>query len=204
MANHSVIAVSSGRSSSRMSRWCTPAAAAAPTTLVDEDLSGALQWVDLSTPALSSVSLGTGGHCLATLVPMGEMAAMSLRILVGSGASLGTGPWCFESIDMPTGFKSATVPNDTSPAGTPGWGGPGSVTDLTDVNQSQRAIAGSWSNFSNFGLGTLLLWTMPDRHNDGSGSVLLNYNGTVPFGRPLAEGAFVFFNFVYRRDTSED
>lgn len=179
------------------------AAAAIPATA---EHSLALKWLDLSgTPwLLDDVTLGTGGFALGTFSAMGDMAALAVRIKVGAGASLGSGPWCLDASELPTGFKPVTPPNDLSPTGTPGWGGMGQIADFTDLNHNSYVIGMSMGNFTNVGAGTLVVWSLPDRHNTGSGAVMVNYGGVVPFGREPAEGTTLFSNLVYQRDTSED
>ena len=131
---------------------------------------------------------------------------MTLRIKVGAGADTGDGPWCFDSADLPAGFRSAALPSDMTTVGTSAWPGIGTVLDLTNPNVNQVAVGAAWNDWSaiSLGSGTLMVFALLDRFNDGSGAVMLNYGGVVPFGRALGEGVMLYQSMVYLRDTSGD
>lgn len=157
-----------------------------------------LQYVDLGTGDLTPVDLGTGGFAKIILSAFGDMAAGAIRIKVGAGADTGDGPWAVDGGDLPSGFQPVPSPNDMTPTGTSAWGGMGQVLDFTKVNGNAVVIGCGWSNFSNTGgSSAVLVWSLPDVHNDGSGNVLFNYGGVVPYGAPLGEGALVYSAITY-------
>lgn len=177
----------------------SPAAATAPSTIVDHDLTEAIRWIDFNdSPPIKDVDLGDG-FAKATFSAYGDMATLTLRVKVGSGGNTGQGPWAIQAADMPSGYEPAEPPNDMTDVGTSAWQGLGTVLDLTNANQSQYGFGTSWSNFSTYGLGTLMVWAFFDRHNDGSGAVMFNYGGTVPYGTALAPGALFYSTLTYLR-----
>ncbi len=171
----------------------SPASAAGATGEHDLDL----KWIDLGTGTINDVDLGTGGLAKGVFSAMGEMAAVSMRIKVGTGADLGTGPWCLQSTDMPTDYVPATPPNDITPVATTAWGGPGTMVDFGSPNVNQVAIGGGWGNWTNAGLGVLFTWSVTSGHNDGSGGVMVNFLGKVPFGAPPSADSLLYTTCIY-------
>jgi hypothetical protein len=176
----------------------TPAAATTPAT-GEFDLD--LKWgeIDVVPWILHDVDLGDGGFAKGVFSAFGDMAALSIRILVGEEADTGDGPWMLDGSTMPTGYVPATPPNDVTPAGTPGWGGVGAAMDYSNVSQNTYELQSSWGNFTNVGQGTLMVWTLPNEHNTFEGNVLFNFEGDTPFGAALAPGACLFTTLVYLR-----
>lgn len=177
-----------------------------PTTIVDQDMHTALQWIDLSTGTLTQVQLGSDGVCRMDFSAMGDMAAMAIRIKVGTSGTIdtGTGPWIIDGSDMPTGFQPYAAPSYITSVGTLAWAGTGIVVGLGRPNQNQYALECGWKDWTAAGNGTMLTWDVADRYNDGMGNVMLNADGAVPFGNNLGSGDIVYGNLVYHRDTSED
>jgi hypothetical protein len=191
-----------------LSATAAPGIASATPPSTPADYSFSLKWLDLANPPSSEypVNLGTGGFAKGQFSAMGDMAALSIRILVGTGGSVdtGQGPWFIDGTDTPPGFTPVAGPNDITPVATSAWMGTGVVIGLGRPNQNQYSLSCSWQNWSNASLGTKLLWALGDRYNDGQGNVLLNYGGVVPFGNNLGPGDIVYGTLVYLRDTSED
>jgi len=157
-----------------------------------------LQYMDMSLGTVAPVDLGTGGFATGIFSAFGDMAAVSIRILVGSGADTGNGPWVVDGGDLPSGFVPVASPNDVTPVGTAAWMGTGQIVDFTNLFQNAYQLGCAWVNFSGSGgPAATLVWSLPDQHNDGSGNVMFNAGGTVPFGAPLAEGAFLYSSMVY-------
>ncbi|HWJ96707.1 MAG TPA: twin-arginine translocation signal domain-containing protein [Acidimicrobiales bacterium] len=180
----------------------SPASASTPAT-GEFDLD--LKWADITgVPwVLDDVDLGDGGFAKGVFSAFGDMAALSIRILVGEDADPGDGPWVLEASSMPSGYTPATPPNDLSPTGTPGWGGVGNVVDFTKMSDNNHELLVSWNNFTSIGNGTLLTWTIPNVHNDASGSVLFNYGGSAPYPSPLGASSQVVGILVYLREPEE-
>ena len=179
----------------------TPASATSPAT-GEFDLD--LKWAEIdSYPwVLHDVDLGTGGLAKGVFSAFGDMAALAVRILVGEDADTGEGPWVLDGATMPTGYVPATPPNDVTPA-TMGWGGCGTAMDFTNSTQNTYELQVGWTNFTNLGLGTLLVFNLPNVHNTFEGNVLFNFEGDTPFGAPLAAGAAVYGTLVYLRAPEE-
>ncbi|MFN8053537.1 MAG: hypothetical protein U0Q22_19015 [Acidimicrobiales bacterium] len=162
----------------------------------------ALKWIDFGSGTLTRVDLGTGGFARANFVPMGEAVAMDLRLQVGTGANLGTGPWCLDSSEFAAlglgGFEPANLHTDISGQINSSWVGMGTIYNVWSDNQKQILIGCAWGNFDPFSLGHLLVWGLMDRDNNGSGNVMLNWNGTVPYGTAPAAGTVLYTSLTYQ------
>ncbi|HEX7131084.1 MAG TPA: hypothetical protein VF228_00830 [Iamia sp.] len=157
-----------------------------------------LKWMDMSTGATTAVGLGTGGVAQAYLSAFGDMAAMTVRIKLGAGATPGTGPWVIDGADMPTGYVPIEGPTDITEVGTSLWFGTGQALNFANPYQNAAHVNCSWVNFAAAnGPVSGHVWAMPDKHNDGSGSVLFNFAGGCPFGVPNGEGTILYSSLVY-------
>ncbi len=158
-----------------------------------------LQYIDMSTGNLAPVSCGSTGFAKVILSAFGDMAAATIRVkLSGSGIDAGTGPWAVDGADMPSGFVPVPSPDDMTPTGTAAWTGNGQILNFQNAFQNAYSLGCAWSNFSAVGgPDATLVWSFPDKHNDGSGSVLLNHLGQVPYGAPLGDGIFLYSTLVY-------
>lgn len=174
----------------------SPAGAAVPAT-GEHDLD--LLWVDLGTGVTTPVGLGTGGLAKGIFSAYGDMAAATIRIKLGAGATPGSGPWGLLATDMPSGYLPATPPDDMTP-GTMAWQGTGLAVNPDNVFQNSYFVACAWTNYVSTGGPVVLQWTLPDRHNEGNGNVLFNYGGSVPFGAALGEGAMLYSTVAYLRE----
>lgn len=176
----------------------TPASATPPST-GEHDLD--LVYLDMSSGTPTSVGLGTGGLAKGVFSAMGDMAALSVRIKLGSSPTPGDGPWGFIGSDLPTGFQPVLGPTDMTDFGTSSWLGTGLALNVHTKNLNQYPLGFGLSNFG----GTMtFVFALFDRLNTGDGAVLFNFDGTVPFGMPLDEGDMVYGQVVYQRDTSSD
>ena len=181
----------------------TSSPAGASVTSNDVDISGALKWIDFGSPALNAVSLGSGGFAKATFSPFGDMVAMTLRIVVGTtGSSLGSGPWCLDSSDSSfAGFQPVGIVNDVPGQVTSNWQGAGAIVNLSAPNQNQYAVGSTWQDFSivipSFS-SPLLVWGLSDRINTGTGNVLVNYAGAVPFGAVFDPVTVLYSTMMYQ------
>jgi hypothetical protein len=157
-----------------------------------------LKWMSMSTGATTAVGLGTGGVAQAYLSAFGDMAAMTIRIKMGTGATPGTGPWIIDGADMPTGYVPVAVPTDISNPGTSVWFGAGQAVNPNDATQNAADVICSWTNFAVMGGPAAgLVWTMPETHNLGTGNVLFNSSGTNPFGIANGAGTILYSSLVY-------
>jgi hypothetical protein len=166
---------------------------------VTDDYPLPLKYIDQTTGDLTDVLCGSTGFAKVILSAFGDMAAASIRVkLSGTGIVAGDGPWVVDGADMPTGFEPVASPNDMTDVGTSAWGGTGQILNFENAFQNAFALGTGWINFSNLGgPSAMLVWTFPDKHNDGSGAVLLNHDGQVPYGAPLGEGTFLYSTLVY-------
>lgn len=157
-----------------------------------------LKWINMSTGATTAVGLGTGGVAQAYLSAFGDMAAWTIRIKMGTGATPGTGPWLVDGADMPTGYVPVAVPTDISTLGTSVWFGAGQAINPNDATQNTAGLICSWTNLSAIsGPAAALLWTMPEVHNLATGNVLFNFGGTAPFGIANGAGTILYSSIVY-------
>lgn len=158
-----------------------------------------LQSIDMGTGLLTPVACGSEGFAKVILSAFGDMAAATIRVkLAGTGIDAGDGPWAVDGADMPSGFQPVASPDDMTPTGTASWTGMGQVLNFQNAYQNAYLIGCAWSNFSAVGgPDAALIWSFPDRHNDGSGAVMFNFGGTVPYGAPLGEGVLLYSSLVY-------
>jgi len=157
-----------------------------------------LKWIDMTTGATTAVGLGTGGVAQAYLSAFGDMAAMTVRIKMGTGATPGTGPWLIDGADMPTGYVPVAVPTDISTPGTTVWLGTGQAINPNDATQNTAHVICSWTNLAAIGgPAAAHLWTMPEVHNLGTGNVLFNFGGTAPFGIANGAGTILYSSIVW-------
>jgi hypothetical protein len=158
-----------------------------------------LQWIDMSNGTLTPVACGSTGFAKVILSAFGDMAAASIRVkLSGTGIDAGDGPWAVDGGDLPSGFQPVPSPDDMTDTGTAAWTGIGQVLNFQNAYQNAYAVGCAWCNFSAVGgPDASLIWSFPDRHNDGSGAVMFNWDGTVPYGAPLGDGVFLYSSIVY-------
>lgn len=160
-------------------------------------------WVDETADpdVITPLDLGTGGLAEATWVAEGELCAMTLRIVVGAEADLGTGFWGLDGADFPVGYRpiiNSPAPLDIGFA----WLGSGFVFDLGQTTQASYHLIPIWGNFSGTGGPAAgMLWFAPGL--PGTPQRLGDASGTAPFGAPLNEGAIVSSSMVYQRVVPE-
>lgn len=158
-------------------------------------------WVDEGTNTLTPLDLGTGGSATARWVAEGDLCAMTLRIVVGEDADLGTGFWGLDGTTFPVGYRPLLDPPPNPGDIAYQWLGSGFILDLAQTVQASYDVIPMWADFSGTGGPTAgLLWFpaglpgTPVRLGDG---------GTAPFGTVPNAGTHLFSTTTYRRVVPE-
>jgi hypothetical protein len=78
------------------------------------------------------------------------------------------------------------------------WFGTGYALNVNNPYQNTAHLICSWANFAVMGgPAAALVWYLPARHNDSSGTVLFNNGGASPFGVANNDGTVLYSSLVY-------
>lgn len=158
-------------------------------------------WVDetVNPAVLTPIDLGTGGVADARWVVEGDLCAMTLQIVVGEDADLGTGFWGLDGNTFPVGYRPLPDPPPLGQDINLQWLGSGFVFDLAQSTQASYSLIPVWGDFSGTGGPAAgMFWFAvglpgtPVRLGDAS--------GTAPLGTVPNAGTHIYTSTTYRRE----